>query len=159
MDNIEKQDKELFFKENINLVYYIANKMYSPHGNQEDRVQEGMIGLWYAVNHFDSTKGYEFSTYACECIRGYILVYIKRFECKSFNINIDDLANVLVVDDMFENIDNNSYIDSKLSMFSKEEKEFMLSYLSTTNMKEKQKKTVKYKRLLQKAKVIDARRQ
>jgi len=62
---------------NMGLVHLIANSMrkltWSGSVDYEDVVNDGVIGLIHAVNHFDPEKGYKFSSYAGMCIRGAML--------------------------------------------------------------------------------------
>ena len=56
--------KKRFISSNLRLVVSIA-KRYTGHGlSFEDLIQEGNLGLMTAVERFDVTKGYKFSTYA-----------------------------------------------------------------------------------------------
>jgi RNA polymerase sigma factor (sigma-70 family) len=60
--------KEHFITSNLRLVYQIARK-YGRRMEIMDAIQEGNRGLIHAVEKFDYTKGYKFSTYATWWIR------------------------------------------------------------------------------------------
>ncbi len=60
---------DAFMVHNMRLVWSIAQTHHSDHMELEDIVQHGMLGLHRAVEKFDATKGYKFSTYATWWIR------------------------------------------------------------------------------------------
>ncbi len=56
--------------EHLNLIHYTLKKIgLSQRPEYEDLYQQGMIGLIKAVDSFDETKGYTFSSYAFMCVR------------------------------------------------------------------------------------------
>ena len=70
--DIRKGDaaREKFVTSNLRLVVSIAKRYPLPSSLElMDLIQEGNIGLEYAVNRFDGRKGFRFSTYATFWIR------------------------------------------------------------------------------------------
>jgi RNA polymerase sigma factor (sigma-70 family) len=62
---------------NMGLVIHIAKRMrrLENSGAMEfrDLISEGILGLIHALDRFDESKGFKFSSYAGRCISGYML--------------------------------------------------------------------------------------
>ena len=66
---IDDRDK---ITENIGLVHSIANRFRNRGADYDDLFQAGCVGLIKAVDNFDESKGFAFSTYAVPVIMGEI---------------------------------------------------------------------------------------
>ncbi len=67
-------------KENIGLVYTIVSRFSVSQFDRDDLIQAGLMGLEYAIHHFDEKKGYKLSTYAVPFIIGNIKKELKNIK-------------------------------------------------------------------------------
>lgn len=83
------------FVNNLGLVKMVINQMHIPSHMIEDCYQEGCIGLVKAIEKFDPTKGFEFSTYAVATIKSAIYVYLRDYH--PIKASRDTWANALKI--------------------------------------------------------------
>ena len=72
------RSKHLLVEHNLRLALHIAKKYSKTKCSMEDLIAEANVGLCKAVEKFDYTKGFRFSTYATWWIKQAILRYISR---------------------------------------------------------------------------------
>jgi RNA polymerase primary sigma factor len=74
--------RERFARANLRLVVRVAKRFRSlaPAEAFDDLLQAGNVGLLEAVERFDPTRGYRFSTYACHWIQMRVTTHLERSE-------------------------------------------------------------------------------
>ena len=85
--NRDPDVKEAIVKSNEGLVHYVSRK-YAEHLLYEDILQEGRIGLLYAVDKYRLESGCNFSTYAVPYIWGYIKKFVNSTNGLYMPINL-----------------------------------------------------------------------
>lgn len=74
----DQSAKKRMMEINLRLVIPTAKRFQRPGIELMDLVEEGNLGLMQAIEKFDATKGYRFSTYAIYWIEQYIRRYIEE---------------------------------------------------------------------------------
>lgn len=86
--------KEQMILSNHGIVFSVMKNLSIPL-TDEDMFQTGIIGLLKAINTFDASKGYQFSTYAFPIVRNELLIAFrksKRSVVAAFSL--DDNADI-----------------------------------------------------------------
>ncbi len=75
--NGDEQAQEQLFNSYKQLVNHVARHYFLVGGDQDDLIQEGMIGLYKAINSYDETKTVTFGAYAKTLIEHQVINAIK----------------------------------------------------------------------------------
>lgn len=68
---------------NIRLVFHeVISKFKNVNYDKQDLISIGNLGLAKAINTYDLSKGYEFTTYAAKCIDNEILMFLRKLKRK-----------------------------------------------------------------------------
>ena len=65
------------------MVFWLAKKFRVPYSSYPDLVQEGMVGLISAVDHFDVARNNRFITYAYYRVKGRMANFLQRSEARA----------------------------------------------------------------------------
>jgi RNA polymerase sigma factor (sigma-70 family) len=69
---------EKLLQQHAGLVHCIVRRQWPGDADYADLIQEGWIGLWQAILHFDPGRGFTFSTYAARAIRNRVWNAVKQ---------------------------------------------------------------------------------
>lgn len=81
-----------------------------PERHRDDLFQEGVMGLYYAFESFDSDKGIPFEPYAMICVRNKMYSYCTRFikNDVAYTESSDDISSSALVE---EDVLDRTFID------------------------------------------------
>jgi RNA polymerase sigma factor (sigma-70 family) len=69
---------ERLLKRHAGLIPLIVHRQWPGEADYADLIQEGWIGLWLAILHFDLGRGFTFSTFAARAIRNRVWNAVKQ---------------------------------------------------------------------------------
>jgi RNA polymerase sporulation-specific sigma factor len=140
-DSKDDEATETLIKRYVPLVKRQSRSLYIMGADQEDLIQEGMIGIIKAVNDYQPDKGASFKTFAFMCVRRQLLSAITTSNNKNnsplngyISIYGDDEENSSPLNELESDVYTNpedimmakfrestliSNIDRKLSVFEK----------------------------------------
>ena len=75
--NGDKEERDQLITSNTGLVYMVLKRFTNRGYEQEDLFQIGVIGLMKAIDKFDVTREFSFSTYAVPMIIGEIRRFLR----------------------------------------------------------------------------------
>ena len=85
--------REKLVEHNIRLVLYeVTGRFKSVEYDKKDLVSIGNVGLMKAITTFDTSKKFEFATYAIRCIDNEILMFLRKLKK---NQNVDSLDRTI----------------------------------------------------------------
>lgn len=68
---------EKLLQQHAGLVHFMVRRQWPGEADYADLIQEGWIGLWLAILHFEPERGFSFSTYAGRAIRNRVWQAVK----------------------------------------------------------------------------------
>lgn len=78
MVNGDRRAKDKLIKHNLRFVISVAKQYYGSNIRLEDLVNEGNVGLLYAADKYDPTRGFKFISYAVWWIRREIIGFLNN---------------------------------------------------------------------------------
>ena len=79
VSGIPKGRHERLYAQNVGLVgRVLARFPFLTGERREEAYAAGLLGLWQAAGRFDASRGHQFSSYACDVIRGHVLHHLTR---------------------------------------------------------------------------------
>lgn len=106
---LSEQDRLVL--ENQRLVYYVYERLSKnslTRTYKDDLISEGMLGLVKAAQGFDVSRGCKFSTYAAQCIRNQMLMFLRKLNKHSCEVSLcapvgkDGEGNEILFEDILE---------------------------------------------------------
>lgn len=129
------KSQEILLKKYKNLVKSIANKYHIVGSDKDDILQEGMIGLYKAIQDFNLEGNVYFNIFAKKCITNQIISAV-RFANKQKNFPLNNYISLDEINiDEIEKIEKNSILEDPETIFLKKEnliqfKERLKKYLT-----------------------------
>lgn len=128
---------EIILKRYKNMVASRARRLFLQGGDQEDLIQEGMIGLYQAILRFDPERLVPFSAYALQVVDSRLYDAIrtaarKKHQPLNQSLSLDFQDNrdsTLAASSLFEIISNEEAIDPENLLLDKERMRKLESFL------------------------------
>lgn len=121
------------------LVSKIARQYFAMGGEYDDLVQEGMIGLYKAIQNYDDSKDASFKTFASLCITRQMLSAIRKTKTIKGKMFAELLDDELITADTVSDIENPEEL-----IISKQKGEFISKEIQNSLSEYELKVLIKY---------------
>ena len=139
------------------LAITLARKYYLLGGEKDDLIQEGMIGLFKAINSYEEDKGVVFKTYASRLVEREIISAIRhsasgKHQVLNDSVSLDNSEEIvlgsfpeqdIITEERYKEL--NEIIESKLSRFEAQVVKYYLkgyNYVDIAKMLGKEPKSI-----------------
>ena len=127
--------RDYLMEKHKNLVRKKARALYQIGGDNDDLIQEGMIGLYKAIRDFDPERGASFHTFADLCISRQLYTAVQASQRQKHQplnsyVSLSDSDNEEQTSSRANLEDMEALIEKKLSRF---EREVLRYYISGMN--------------------------
>lgn len=146
IDNIRLGDENslsLLVARYEKLVAHLAGAYKRSGGEQEDLIQEGMLGLVRALNSYLPLKAASFNTYASVCIKNALVSAVRHHYAGDRRLNVlymEDIGELKSAEDVEQALadteNSNGYLEEIFSLLSSFESDVLKLYLSGLNRNE-----------------------
>lgn len=120
-ENLHDNAENISFEKELVKLRSVINGMAHrfPEQHRDDLAQEGVLGLYSAVQTFDSSRGVPFEAYAVLCIKRRMYSYCNRFikndtnyadeteNLKSDDVLEEDILDKTLMEDLFTKLKQN----------------------------------------------------
>lgn len=135
-------NEEEIIREYTQLVRSRARRFYLIGAEQEDVIQEGMIGLLYAIRSYREDKNTSFATFADKCIQGQIMKAVQATgRIKRLSLNMADSIEDI---NEYSATDINDVENPETILINREENDSLLQSLNHVLSSKEEKVLEKY---------------
>ncbi len=116
------------------LVRILSRPLFLMDGDKDDLIQEGMIGLFKAINGYDETSGASFETFATQCINRQMYSAVKKSN-RQKNIPLNSYISIdSKTDPEGRESDYSFLVDQSLEAVRQNPEEIIIDQENTRNM-------------------------
>lgn len=120
------------------MVRALSRPLFLIDGDQDDLIQEGMIGLFKAIQTYDAQKGTAFDTFANLCITSQLYSAVKMSNRKK-NIPLNSYVSIYTTDENEETGDSERIfeLDKSFAAWQQNPEEIVIGEENAKNIKRK----------------------
>lgn len=132
----DRTERDALITENVGLVYMVLKRFQNRGHEMEDLFQIGVIGLMKAVDKFDTSTDFSFSTYAVPMIIGEIRRFLRDDGMLHVSRQVKDNARKIAIakEELKKNMNTDPTIEELIKATDLTAEEILLAMEATTEV-------------------------